>query len=200
MSSFPPNLLTFPLEIRHEIFHWLIFTPHTITVSLQTASNSFGPISNLSLTCHQLHAEITSWSPPQKGISPYHHPTPFGLLTPHTTIQFHLTLTRLNTTSPIKISKAPKNREEGAVLNLWREIMADLGTCEMDKIDREIRDRFDWYDSRLMKVLNGVYEGIIRDKGMEEVEIEGENRYWVITTCFWGLNLCEWEGPGMFDG
>lgn len=78
--------------------------------------------------------------------------------------------------------------------------MVELGTCEMDKIDREIRDRFDYYDSGVMRVLNGVYEGIIVGKGMEEVEIEGENRYWVITTWFWGCNLCVWEGKEMFGG
>jgi len=75
--------------------------------------------------------------------------------------------------------------------------MVELGTCEMDKIDRKIRDRFEWFDGGVMRVLNGVYDDIVVEKGMEEVEIEGENRYWVITTWFWACNLCAGEGKGM---
>lgn len=75
--------------------------------------------------------------------------------------------------------------------------MVKLNTCEMERIDREIRDRFDKGDERVMSVLEGVYDEFMKGKGRgttEDVMIYGGNRHWVISTNLWGLNICDREG------
>lgn len=78
--------------------------------------------------------------------------------------------------------------------------MQKLNTCRMDIIDREIRDRFDRGEKTVLSVLEEVYDGFMGGRGrgaVEDVMIYGGNRYWVISTNFWGLNVCEWERAGM---
>ena len=75
--------------------------------------------------------------------------------------------------------------------------MAKLNTCEMERIDREIRDRFDRGDARVVRVLEGAYGAFMNGRGSgttEDVMIYGGNRYWVISTNLWGLSVCHWEG------
>ena len=77
--------------------------------------------------------------------------------------------------------------------------MQKLNTCRMDVIDREIRDRFDRGEKRVLSVLEEVYDQYMEGRGggtVEDVMIYRGNRYWVISTNFWGLNVCEWEGRG----
>jgi hypothetical protein len=72
----------------------------------------------------------------------------------------------------------------------------ELKTDEMVTIDREIRNRFDRGDRKVTTALEGVYDRIVEKGGMNEVRIYGGNRYWVISTKFWGRHLCVSEGLG----
>jgi len=72
--------------------------------------------------------------------------------------------------------------------------MVEVHTDEMDKIDREIRNRYDRGEKRVLEVLKGVNEETVLGKGVEDFTIYGGNRYWIITTNLWGLNVCAWEG------
>jgi hypothetical protein len=193
MSS---SLLTLPLELLNEIFAALLNTPYTITISFTKPTDCHSPIESLSRTCKQLRYEIGAFYS-SSPFSTYLHVPCFGLITPQTSIQFYLTLTRHH--SPILVSKTPQNVEEAAIFQLWRDIMVKLHTNEMDKVDREIRDMFDRRDKRVMSVLEGVYDGFMNEKKkgtVEDVMIYGGNRYWVITMNVWGSNVCKWEKAG----
>jgi hypothetical protein len=187
-----PTLLRLPLELRHHIFCNLIHTPHAINISLPTISDSQSPLTILSRTCKQLHNEIGLWASPTI-ISSYLHTPPFGLITPHTTLNFHLTLRHC----PILISKIPQTRPEAAIFQLWREIMVKLDTCEMQIIDREIRDRFDMGDERVSTVVEEACEGVVDKRWAEDLRVYGGNRYLVVATSFWGRNRCLWENLGV---
>ncbi|KAE9363134.1 hypothetical protein N431DRAFT_356986 [Stipitochalara longipes BDJ] len=187
-SSMSSPLLTLPLELREQIFSAVIFTPHIIEVSLSNVRECHNPIEHLSTTCKQLQSEITSWSSLASNPSSF-HVLPFGTITPHTTITFCLSLRQAS----IRISKIPQNLSEVAIFQLWHEIMVKLNTCEMEMIDREIRDRFDMGDEHVKAVLEGVYEDIVDKRWAEDVRIYGGNRYLVIATWFWGRNRCQWK-------
>jgi hypothetical protein len=78
--------------------------------------------------------------------------------------------------------------------------MVALHASDMDDIDREIRNRFDRSENKALSVLAGVYGDIIDVVEMGEVRIYGGNKYWVLTTSFWGCNLCEREGSVLGSG
>jgi hypothetical protein len=187
--------LTLPLELRHEIFSSLVLTPHTIIASLPSITDCQTPIEQLSRTCKQIHLEVASWSS-LNSTSSFLSVPPFGLIAPSTTIKFHLTYGK----AALYLSKIPKNIEEVAVFQLWRDIMVALHTSDMDDIDREIRDRFDRGENKVLSVLAGVYEDITNVVEMGEVRIYGGNKYWVLTTSFWARNLCEREGSVLGGG
>jgi len=71
--------------------------------------------------------------------------------------------------------------------------MMKLVTCEIEIIDKEIRDRFDMRDERVSAVLEGVYEDAVDKRWAEDVRIYGGNKYLVIAAWFWGRNRCLWE-------
>jgi hypothetical protein len=195
ISNMSP-LLALPLELRQQIFSSLALTPHTVTISLYNLKDCQSSIEKLSRTCKQLRHEIRAWAS-LNSISHFFLVPPFGIITSQTSIQFQLSSTQRH--SPIRVSKTPQNIAEAAVFRLWRDIMQKLNTCRMDVIDREIRDRFDRGEKRVLSVLEEVYDEFMEGRGrgtVEDVMIYGGNRYWVISTNFWGLNVCEWEGRG----
>jgi hypothetical protein len=196
ISNMSPPLLALPLELRQQIFSSLALTPHTVTISLSNLKDCQSSIEKLSKTCKQLRHEIGAWAS-SNSISHIFLVPPFGIITSQTSIQFQLSSTQRH--SPIRVSKTPQNIAEAAVFWLWRDIMQKLNTCRMDVIDREIRDRFDRGDERILSVLEEVYDEFMEGRGrgtVEDVMIYGGNRYWVISTNFWGLNVCGWEGRG----
>jgi hypothetical protein len=142
----------------------------------------------LARTCRQLHHEITAWSSFASN-SFFINVPPFTIITPSITIKFHLTHRKAS----INLSKTPQSISEAAIFKLWRDIMVKLNTSEMDIIDRDIRDQFERGDSRILRVIEGVYKDIVDPVWAEDVSICGGSGYSVVTTGFWGRKFCKWE-------